>query len=307
MSIIKIQVLSIIISILASFPAAADGSRTWRYYYTRGVLQFNAEMYDYSLLSMRKALDMKPDLFKAANYIADIYAIKQNKLQSFQYLEISLAINPRQADTHNKIGDLYEFYEDHDEALRHYAESVALQPDHLMANINLVRHYIRLKQPDRAMMYFNAGYLAGKAAARGLYGPAEEADRKGEIDTAARLYGKIIAANPAEISAYRRLFEIHRSRGEYEKAARIMERLVFLKPDYEPGMVKLGYLYYTDPLPGKKDRRLWRAMEYFSRAITLNPSNPESYFTLAEIYRYAGREEDAVKVERSLKALLEKK
>jgi tetratricopeptide (TPR) repeat protein len=307
MSIIKTRVFFLIIQIFFILPLQAYEDRSWQYYYTRGSLQFNAGMYEYAIHSMTRAIEMNPSLYRAANCLADIYLLKGKQLQSLQYLETSLAINDRQDEAHNKIGELHEFFEDREQAYRHFQAAVSINPSHLMANLNLVRYCVRRGETERAGDHFNAAFRAGRVLSEPLIAGAGAAERQGEKARAIELYLRSITANPAEIQAYERLFELYRSSGSSAKAAGIMERLVHFKPDYRPGLVKLGYLYYSDPLPGTRLRRLTRAIGYFNEALKLDPQNADYLFTLAELYRLTGKTVEAEKTERELKTVQEVK
>ncbi|MBN1531535.1 MAG: tetratricopeptide repeat protein [Spirochaetes bacterium] len=307
MSIIKISVFFIIIQIFFILPSTAQESRSWQYFYTRGMLQFKAEMYDYAIHSMTRALELNPELYRAANCLADIYLLKGKQLQSLQYLETSLAINDRQDEVHNKIGELYEFFEDRERSYHHFQRAVSLNPSHLMANLNLVRFCIRKGDPVRAGMHFDIAVKSGRSLSEPLIIEAGAAERRGDRPVAMGLYLQSLKANPAELRAYERLFELYRSTGSFGKAAAIMERLVHFKPDYRPGLVKLGYLYYSDPLPGRRDRRLVRSIACFREALKQDPGNQDYLFTLAALYRLTGKQDEAEKTEAAMKAARELK
>ena len=98
---------------------------------------------------------------------------------------------------------------------------------------------------------------------------------------------------PSLIEAYLGMYELCRSRKEYAPAAEALERLKFVKPDYEKAYVLLGYIYFTQKLPGSRKRHLDLAIANLKKAVELNPDNSETCYSLSEIYHYMKKDVEA--------------
>ena len=305
MSIIKItNILIIIIFLLFSSDLAdARGRYSWQYYFQKGKVQFKAEMYNYSILNLLNALDLNPKLYEAANYLSDIYFINNKRYQALEYLIKSLEIYDRQADTHCKKGKLHQFYADENLAFKHFKKSVAIDPNHLLGNLYLVRYYYLKKNKTQAQFHFNkANTLSTKRIGKYLK-EAEKAERENKTEIAINLYKRCIKDGPATLKSYYRLFEIYRSNKNYKDAAHYLEKVKIFKPDEERPYLSLGHLYFTKPFSGKKILYLKKSIKNFKGVIKLNPQNKEAHHMLSYIYRYMGKDIEAMKFEKKLRDL----
>ncbi len=293
MSIIKYALIFAATAATLAAGGRDQAGHSWEYYYEKAQVQYRGEMLDYAIFSLLRCLDLNPRSFKAANLMAEVYARKNMKDRALDYYLVSLGINDRQADIHHAAGELYEFFADRDLAFTHYTRAVAIEPDHIRANCSLVRIYFAKKDPGAARRHFETSYRLGKAAAGALLSKADEASAGGDTDGAAALYARVIEVAPATVEAYLGLYEAHRRKNEYAKAAAVMEKLAFVKPDHEKAYLLLGYVYFTQKLPGRRAYFLDRAVACYRKAFDLNPDNYEACYNIAEIYEYIGRDLDA--------------
>jgi tetratricopeptide (TPR) repeat protein len=266
---------------------------TWEFYYEKGMTQYRLEIFDYAIFNMIRCLDANPRCYEAANVLADIYNKKNNKSKAIDYYKQSLAINDRQADIHYTLGGLYEFFNERDLAFRHFTRAVEIDPVHVLAHCGLVRYYFKENDRAAADRHFDISYRQGKIKSGKLLSKAIEADKKGTDKKAIALYKQVIEEAPSLVEAYVDLYEVRMRRKEYAAAAEIMERLKYVKPDYEKAYVLLGYIYFTQKLPGKRKLHLDRAIDNLKKAVELNPNNYDTYYSISGIYKYLGKESEA--------------
>ena len=293
MSIIKYAIIFVAAASMVAAGSPDPAGRTWEYYYEKARVQYRGEMLDYALHSLERCLELNPRCSQAANLMAVVYIRKNMKDRAIEYYRLSLGIDDGQADVHYSLGELYEFFAERELAFRHYARAVVIEPDHIRANCSLVRMYFAKNDPLSARRCFDKSYRLGKAASGALLSQAEEADRSGDTERAAALYGQVIEGAPAMTEAYLGLYEAHRRKNDYMKAAAVLERLAFVRPDYEKAYLLLGYVYFTQKLPGRRAYFLDRAIRCYSKALELNPDNYEACYSIAEIYGFIGRDLDA--------------
>jgi tetratricopeptide (TPR) repeat protein len=274
--------------------AAADIARPpWEYYLEKGTLQFHAGMNDYAILSFQRCLDINPGCYQAANFLGEIYHRQERMIQSLDYYRRSLAVNEAQADVHNIVGELYESFSERDSAFTHFRRAAELEPSHVKANCNLVRYY--LKKGDRASAgrHFEISNRQAKLVSGGLLDRARAAAAGGRAKEASELYRKVMDEAPSLIEAYLGMYELGRSINDYESAVRTLERLAFVKPDYEKAYILLGYVYFTRRLPGSRKRHLDLAIRNLEKALELNPDNYETCYSLSEIYHHLKKDVEA--------------
>ena len=271
--------------------------RTSAYYFEKGRLQFQNEMYDFSIESLQRALEMDGTRYEAANMLAAIYGKRNAREKGIYYYRISLKINPGQPEIHFALGELYDFFSETDLAFRHFSEAVKINPNHLKGNLSLVRYYIARKDPAAADRHFRAGYAAGETLTREKYREARRLYRERRYDRAVRLLNECLEINPALLEAYTDLFDIYRSTGHPVRAIEVMERLKFLKPDHEKAYTNLGQLYFTQKLPGKRKTQIERSISNYRKALEINPGNYETYYYLSHVYYEIGDHEQGRELE----------
>ncbi len=298
LSIIKINIFIICLIIVTAGADTALGTHSWQYYYRKGRVQFNAEMYDFAQFSLEKALELNPELYGAANILADIHAVKGDRRSVLEYLKLSITINGDQPDIHNRLGELYEYYFELDRAFDHFRRAVAADPDHARANMNLVRFYLDKGDKDLAKKHREISERAGEKISAGRYRTARRYEETGDTAGAIPFYRQIIEDSPAMTGAYFRLYAIYHNRGEFLKAAEVMERLVFLRPDYEKACIYLGDLYFTGKFPTNREYYLKRSIQYLKKAMELNPGNYDTMYRLYRVYDALG---DDIKADEMLR------
>ncbi len=258
------------------------------YYYHKGLLQYENEMYDYSIENMEKAADRDGSLYTALNVLGHIYVIKHKRDRAIKYYNDSLLVNNNQPDIHCAIGELYEFFSENELAFRHFIESVKLDSKHLKSNLNLVRFYIIRNEKGAAERHFRASNAAGIEKSRLVYEKAKEELKKKNYRRAVTLLEKSIKENPSLVEAYIDLFHANRYLDDHVHAAEIMERLKFIKPDYEMAYVNLGHIYFEKKFSGKKKYYIDLAIRNYMKALELNPASYETCYSLSMIYYSIG-------------------
>jgi tetratricopeptide (TPR) repeat protein len=289
LSIINLLIFFILFSTAAGAQKADRLSdHPWEYYYQKGLRQYRAEMYDYAVLSLRTALIKNPNLYHAAEVLGDIHVLKNMRMRALEYYKQSLEIKEDQPDLHCKIGELYEFHAERELALVHFKRACELDPGHVRSNSNLVRYYVRDGKTAEAARHFEIGYRGGLKTCLPVFKEAEEEFRKGRYTNAIELYEKTISLGPAMLEAYMGLYESWRVLGRFDMAAEALERLKFVKPDYERAWFLAGLIYFNNRLPGKRKHYLDLAIKNLQRASELDPSKADTWYALSDIYRFMG-------------------
>lgn len=166
MSTSKIIFLSL--SIFFHSESAQDTSllkESWDFYYRRGMLQYNAEMYDFSIGSLQKALRKKPDLYQAANTLAKIYQMQNKQRDALLAFERSLKIKERQPEVLCEAALQHEFFAQYETAFRYLKKSIALDASFVKSHAHIVRFYYHKNNTSQARRHLARSIELGKKRA----------------------------------------------------------------------------------------------------------------------------------------------
>ena len=127
-------------------------------------------------------------------------------------------------------------------------------------------------KPDYAEAHFNYGVIL-----KGL----------DQIDEAIKSYKRAISILPNYPDAHNNLGNAYKDLGNKDSAIESYEWALAYQPEYVQAMINIGNIY------SDYDHNV--AIEYYEKAITIDPNKSESHFALGSLLRYLGRKKDAIK------------
>ena len=119
-----------------------------------------------------------------------------------------------------------------------------------------------------------------------LHAMGIDALRAGQLEMAADLIGKAIAANDQVPAFHYNLGIVQKARGKLKDAAACYQHTIALKPDHTNAHNNLGNVWKS---LGKPDK----ARASFDRALLLKPDNPDTHYNLGVLHSEAGDAEQA--------------
>jgi tetratricopeptide (TPR) repeat protein len=121
---------------------------------------------------LEKALALKPDLARANFFYAKVLRQQGRYDDAIPHLQTVLAQYPRDRVVHDDLGRIYFLQRRYQDALKEFNATIAIDPEDLEANYNLMLTYTGLGKPDVASQ-FQKRYLRFKAdeSAQTLVGP----------------------------------------------------------------------------------------------------------------------------------------
>ena len=289
--------------ILFASPVLAQNKNGWRYQYQKGILQYKNEMYDYALENFNRALQNKPDLYEAANYIAEIHMIKNNRHDALDFYLRSLLINDNQAEIHCRAGELFDYLAEKENAFRHYQRAITIDPNHLRAHLHMVRHYLAAGNREEARKQYNESRQLCLEKAAPLLKKARAADDSGNTEEALRLYKLILTEYPALSEVYLRLYDLYREKKHYPEAVQVLKDLLYTQPEHDGAHARLGTLYLACPMPGNRKLQLDLAERHLIKAIELNPKNIPAMESLVDLYRLRRETDRAISMEEKVRQM----
>ena len=261
---------------------------SWRYYYKRGMLQYNAGMYDFSIDSLKKAMRKKPDLYQAANTLGAIYKIQNKQAEALDVLELSLKINRHQPNILCDTALVLEFFARPDRAFTYLKETILLDPQHTRSHAHIVRFYYSKKNTAAAKQHLARSITLGRQKGNLYFQRALRAEKSRQYNTAIQLYRLAIKESPAWDAAFIRIFEIYRLQKNFTAAVQVLEELVRMVPFHVKARIALGHLYFAKKISKYRDWNIKRAILHLEKAAELDSKNPETFHVLSDIYFFIG-------------------
>jgi Flp pilus assembly protein TadD len=121
---------------------------------------------------LERALSLKPHLARAHFFLAKALRNQGHYHEAIPHLREALAQYPKDRVVHDDLGRIYFLERQYTDAVKEFNSTLAIDPEDLEANYNLMLCYTGLNQPDRAAE-FQKRYLRFKAdeSAQTLTGP----------------------------------------------------------------------------------------------------------------------------------------
>jgi len=121
-----------------------------------------------------------------------------------------------------------------------------------------------------------------------LHAMGIDAFRAGQLEMAADLIGKAIAADDQVPAFHYNLGIVQKARGKLKQAAANYQHAIALKPGYTDAHNNLGNVWKA---LGKPDK----ARASFDRALLLKPDNPDTHYNLGVLHSEAGDADEAAR------------
>lgn len=155
---------------------------------------------------------------------------------------------------------------------------------------DLVRHGRRLMAKGRvgeAIGAFERAHALQPGDPDVLFGLAQVADRLGEPEKAAGLYGALLSARPDAVEAANNLGNIQTKLGEYDAAIATFRAAIERAPETPELWLNLGRAVMAT-------EDFQSARSFFEHALELKPGYGEAHANLAELACAQGRPEDSL-------------
>ena len=189
-------------------------------------------------------------------------SIKKSKSKDDALRDVNrrLAKNPKDAVALNFLGNYYFEAQDWANALLAYEKLAEIPP------VN--------NEFDQVEVNVRAGSAAVKL---------------NNLETAYKYLVIARALAPNNQEANFQLGNLEFQRGNYEKAAQMIQQSLSQNPEYAPALRTLGHALF-------RLKRIKEAMAYIRKAMEFAPSDKESLFTLAECYAESGQKDQALRI-----------
>lgn len=168
------------------------------------------------------------DPFVAVSAIADAQPVRAIALAR----RLVRQHHPDAKWAHNLIGNLQSDGEDYNRAIGEYRVALALDPDFLIARINLARALRQAGALDESQAAYDALSSAHPDNAPVVEGQAELLNARGDADGAIALLQRAAELDPASPHYFARIGQIEEARGRSDEALAWFERSLEIDPSY---------------------------------------------------------------------------
>jgi tetratricopeptide (TPR) repeat protein len=250
-------------------------------YYRRAQFMITRESYDSAIADLQKAISFN----------------SKGRPVYYQLLSDALLMNLESRDALNIIEEALEYFPDDEQTILKSAKIKLILKQHLAALTTLDK--ILSKDPENVPALYLAGHIfyemGDKGRAVNSFQKAVDLNpefREGWImmgdvltelknDKAILYYDNAIHLDSSDVKTWHNKAYALSILGKKEESMNLFKQISIKFPDYEPAFFNLGMLYKErDSIP--------EAIEYFSKSIQLNSSEPTSYYQRGLCYLKTG-------------------
>ncbi len=276
------------------------------YFYRKGLIQYNHQMYNYAVLSLELALGSDPTHVDAANLLAKIYLENyRDRVRALQYFLQSLKANDAQPEIHLEAGKLYYFFSEYQNAREHFQKAIQ-QKQLVYAHYYLALIYNYEKNFKAAAYHIEqCTLLTGEKVSKKI-DEGGRATKQGKYSEAITHYLNAIEINPASKDAYMQLALLYRMQKKIDKAIEILENCMKVYVQDNDVLITLAHVCFEYKHPKRRTYYINRAIELCTRVIENDSSRCEVYSLLFEIYKQLNdvpqRDENATKYDKCVES-----
>src|SRR6185369_17533241 len=159
------------------------------------------------------------------------------------------------------------------------AASILLEANRLQSAEKMLKHLLEL-EPSNPQSYMMLQMIYAKQ------GKTEQSKSYGE--KVSKLFPGIQEATEKKIAEICSQAEAFMTMRSFDKAENLLREALIINPDFVPALIDMGSISAEQ---GNSDK----AVEYFSKAIALDPLNASAHNNLAQVYEMQGKIDEANK------------
>ena len=244
------------------------------YYLNNGRECQKKEKYEEAIKYYNKATEINQNCWKAYNNIGLCFKYFKDYEKALEYYNKALQISPDSAVMYSNIGNLYIDMKEYDKALTNLNIAVELNiEESYIPYYNRGNCYYYMEKYNEAFEDYNKSIAIEPNFEEHYYNRGLCYEKMGDTEKAILDYTKTISLNPDYFLAYHNRARLYFSMSNYVMAVPDCKKVLELNPDYD--------LIYCDLCIAEanfyKDN-IDVALEYYQKAIELNPENIDLYY-----------------------------
>jgi len=243
--------------------------------------------YSRAFASAEKALALDPSLAMGYHALAALYEDEGDFGRAYAATEQAIALEPEFVPWRVSLGHLRAAAEEYREALGEYEKALGLAPDYAEALLGVANAQVELRRYEEARVNIQrAAELAGQSpdpfVALGYLHLEQDLteDALAEFRTA-------LSREPDYWFAQLGMTDVYMRESECESLGQQAQAMTAQQPRLADGRVRLGWARLCSG-------DLNKSLEYFRKALELEPCNPSAHYSMALAYWAQGRSEESL-------------
>jgi len=198
-----------------------------------GIKQAEQGNYDVAIASIKKALQLQPQLQSAYYNLGFIYYQAGKPQQAVNYYYEALKLDPGDLDSRRGLGLAYTAQEKWSQAAAVFSDLLQMTPDDSEVAVQLGRTYLEMGQPDRAISALQkATTIAPKSPLAHLY-LGRALTLTGQFTQATQHLLQALEIEPESDEIKLELLNLYVESGQFLSALPLAEELIAKHPDSE--------------------------------------------------------------------------
>ncbi|MFC1825834.1 tetratricopeptide repeat protein [Thermodesulfobacteriota bacterium] len=209
------------------------------------------------------------------------------RTEAIRHYSESLRINPNYAKAHNNMGIALQEEGKMDEAFHHYAEALRVNPNSAKAHNNLGSALAHLGRMDEAIAHFSKALKINPDDSKTHNNLGIALLKTGRVAESISHYTAALRLNPDYAEAHMNLGIELNNQGRTNEAIEHFQKALSLEPEFTEAMYHLAKLNISR---GKYQDALF----LYQKIIDLLPDNPAVYYNIACIYARQNKPEESI-------------
>jgi tetratricopeptide (TPR) repeat protein len=201
----------------------------------------------------------------------------------------TLRYEPTWHVAYNNLGLWYDSEGDHERAIQHYEQALAIKPKFFESRLNLAIGYYRTDHDAEAETLFRKILAEEDDRPRAHHGLAQVLHKVGRYPEAEEAYRKALALDPENLEALTNLGTLVSDLGRPEEALALYDRALRLFPDDPAVQNNRGNALRTLGRVGEAEQAI-------RRALALDPEYANAYSNLGAVLVDTGRAAEAIAI-----------
>lgn len=207
--------------------------------------------------------------------------------EAIRHYSESLRINPNYTKAHNNMGIALQKDGKMDKAIFHYTAALRVNPNSAKAHNNLGFALAHLGRMDEAIAHFSKALKINPDDAKAHNNLGIALVKTGRVAEAISHYAEALRLNPDYMEAHMNLGIELDSQNKIEEAIVHFQKVLYLKPKVVEAMYHLAKLYI-------KRKEYEKALFQYQKVLDYLPENPAVYYNIACIYAKQNKPEESV-------------
>lgn len=255
-------------------------------YNNRGRFFLNEGKNDLALADFNKALELKPDHFRAYNNRGILFMNTNRNEEALADFNKAIELMPESEGLYMNRGNVLKNLNRNEEAKKDLDKAIEMKPDFAEAWYSRGNLYTGEGKSNEAISDFSKAIELNKNYVEAILNRANVLRDKNRYDEALKDYEKAIRLNPGFPIAYFNRGTLYMNRNMTEMAIRDYEKATQLNPAYFKAWLNLGNVF-------SNAKKYEEAIRSYSKAIEVKPGYAEAYYGRALAAYYSGKKDGA--------------